>query len=243
MEGFLNSNREGLATGMNCPSVSSDPMRLQSINVGMPETVDMGIGPETTAIHKRSTDGPVRVSLAGLDGNEVADHKHHGGADQAVYVYFMDDYTHFERLLNRRFEPGTFGENLTVGGPGHEPFSSADCWIGDRIHVGDVEFEVTAPRIPCGVFARRMEHTKEFVARFRNEHRPGVYVRVIREGVVTVGDTVTIEPGERSLSVVELVQLWGARPDVDTIERVLAAPVAERVRTEYDRKVRAGRSA
>lgn len=216
-------------------------MRLQSINIGMPETIDMGFGPETTAIFKAPTTGPVSVALSGLAGNDVADTVHHGGPDQAVYVYFADDYAHFERLLGRTLAPGTFGENLTIADNAGDrsQLGSADCWVGDRIHAGSAEFEVTAPRIPCGTLARRMGLTKDFVAEFRNQHRPGVYVRVIREGEVTVGDDVSIAPGERTVSVVELVKRWGARTDLATIERVLASPVAERVRADYDRKRRA----
>ena len=220
-------------------------MRLQSINVATPETVDMGIGPETTAIYKTSIDGPVEVGRDGIAGDQVANSKHHGGRDQAVYVYFTDDYAHFERLLGRTLQPGTFGENFTVGrsDEDHHTFGSADCWVGDRIRVGEVELEVTAPRIPCGVFARRMEHGKEFVSDFRNEHRPGAYTRVIQTGTVAADDAVSIEPGARSLSVVDLVELWGSRPDIESIERVLGAPVAERVRAEYERKLEADRSA
>ena len=214
-------------------------MRLQSINVGMPTTVDMGSGPERTAIHKTPVEGPVRVSRAGLAGNEVANHKHHGGVDQAVYIYFAADYSHFEQVLERELSPGTFGENLTIEHDAPNVISSADCWIGDRMHIGDVELEVTAPRIPCGVFARRMELTAAFPRQFLDEQRPGVYVRVLTEGEVTVGDEVSIVPGDRLLSVVELVQMWGTRPGPDLIDRVLAAPIAERTRRDYERKRRA----
>lgn len=214
-------------------------MRLQSINVGMPAIVDMGFGPEETAIYKTAVEGPVRVSQHGLAGNEVANDEHHGGVDQAIYVYFAADYSHFEQLLERDLAPGTFGENLTIDHDDSDEIGSADCWIGDRIHIGDVELEVTAPRIPCGVFARRMALTKDFPRQFRDQHRPGVYGRVLTEGEVTVGDRVSIEPGDRNLSVVELVQLWGTRPAPDVIDRVLAAPIAERTRRDYERKRRA----
>ena len=78
--------------------------------------------------------------------------------------------------MGREIAPGTFGENLTIS-----DLETAGLAIGDRIQVGDVCLEVTAPRIPCGTFAARMGDPG-FVARFRIAERPGAYCRVIREG-------------------------------------------------------------
>lgn len=210
-------------------------MRLQAINIGLPRTVDIGAGPESTAIFKTSVDGPVTLSTDGLDGDEVGDAKHHGGVDQAVYVYFESDYRHWEALLERSLEPGTFADNLTIA-DGVQGVSSHDLWVGDRLEVGPVVLEMTAPRIPCGTFARRMGLPASFIDRFRDELRPGVYARVLKPGPVTVGDPVQLTEGSRTLAIVELVELFGTRPDRETIERVLAAPVAGRVREDFERK-------
>jgi MOSC domain-containing protein YiiM len=214
-------------------------MRLEAISVGLPTTVDMGSGPETTAIIKTPVFGPVRITEQGLDGDAVGDTKVHGGPDQAAYLYFGADYTHWELLLGRPLPPGVFGDNLTIVGDEHRSasVSSRELWIGDRLSIGPVILEVTAPRIPCGTFARRMDLPKDFIDRFRGELRPGVYTRVIEPGLLSPGDPVHVIEGPRTLSIVELVELWGASPDADTIERVLAAPVAERVRDNYERKL------
>ncbi len=198
----------------------------------------MGAGPESTAIFKTSVDGPIQVTEDGLEGDAVGDTKHHGGPDQALYVYFGSDYAHWERLLDRSLEPGVFGDNLTINGLSERSstVSSKDLWVGDRLTVGSVELEVTAPRIPCGTFARRMELTASFIERFRSELRPGVYVRVIQPGQLTIGDGVSVVEGLRTVSIVEMVELWGQRPDADTIDRLLAAPISERDRTDFERK-------
>ena len=205
-------------------------MFLTSINVATPELIDLGNGPERTAIAKRSVTGPVSVGPEGLDGDQVADTRHHGGADQAIYVYTVEDYRHWEGLLGRELSPGIFGENLTVDG-----FSSGDVFVGDRLRVGTVVIELTAPRIPCGTFSRRMGESADFVERFRTELRPGVYCRVIEGGHVTVGDAVTLLPGERTVSIPDVVRLWGQKPDRPTLERLLAAPIDERSRARYER--------
>lgn len=213
-------------------------MKLAAINIGMPRTIDMGAGPESTAIFKTTVEGPIQVTENGLVGDAVADTNHHGGPDQALYVYFGADYVHWETLLDRPLEPGVFGDNLTIAGPSDRSstVSSKDLWVGNRLSVGPVLLEVTAPRIPCGTFARRMELPANFIERFRNEFRPGIYVRVLEPGEVTVGDGVSMFDGSRTVSVVEMVELWGQRPDADTIDRLLAARISERDRADFERK-------
>lgn len=213
-------------------------MRLAAINIGMPKTIDMGAGPESTAIFKTTVAGPVGVTRNGLVGDAVGDTKHHGGPDQALYVYFGADYTHWEKLLDRPLEAGVFGDNLTIAGPSDrsETVSSKGLWVGDRISVGPVTLEVTSPRIPCGTFARRMQLPASFIERFRNELRPGVYVRVLEPGDVTVGDPVSVTHGHRSVSIAEMVELWGTRPDAATLDRLLSAPISERDRADLERK-------
>ena len=213
-------------------------MRVGSINIGMPKTVDMGAGPESTAIFKTSVDGPIAVTGDGLAGDRVGDTKHHGGPDQALYVYFGADYAHWEGLLDRPLEPGVFGDNLTIEGESERSstVSSNELWVGDRLTVGPVTLEVTAPRIPCGTFSRRMELPASFIERFRKELRPGVYVRVLELGEVTVGDRVSVIEGPRTVSIVEMVELWGTGPDIETVDRLLAAPIAERDRADLERR-------
>jgi MOSC domain-containing protein YiiM len=67
--------------------------------------------------------------------------------------------------------PGAFGENLTIG-----TLESALFRIGDRLHIGEVILEVTAPRIPCDTFATRMGDPT-FIKRFRKAGRPELYCR------------------------------------------------------------------
>ncbi|MCP1502672.1 MOSC domain-containing protein YiiM [Curtobacterium herbarum] len=140
-----------------------------------------------TAIDKRPVDGPVRVRPLGLHADVQADRKHHGGEDQAVYVYADEDAAFFAEQLDRPIPPGLFGENLrTIG------VDVTGLVIGERLRVGDtLELEVTIPRIPCGTFARRMKVDK-WVKRFAEEGRPGAYLRVRKSGSVAAGDAVTV---------------------------------------------------
>ncbi|MCB9138395.1 MAG: MOSC domain-containing protein [Caldilineaceae bacterium] len=210
-------------------------MHLLSVNVGRPESIDVKGG--KTGIFKRPMSGPVHVGTYGLAGDAICDTKHHGGRDQAVYLYGVTDYAWWSAELGTELEPGTFGENLTVTG-----LESADCLIGDRFHMGSGEdaviLEVTAPRIPCVTLATRMGDPN-FVKRFRFAERPGLYCRVIRPGAVQAGDTVELVryKGE-TISAREMFRLFYApQPDEQTLRRHLAAPIAERGRTEKEEQL------
>jgi MOSC domain-containing protein YiiM len=69
-----------------------------------------------TAIDKRPRDGRVVVGELGLAGDTVCDTKHHGGPDQALYVYAREDAEFWATELDREIPPGQFGENLDTSG-------------------------------------------------------------------------------------------------------------------------------
>jgi MOSC domain-containing protein YiiM len=208
-------------------------MRLLSVNVGRERSIGDGKVSGKTGIDKRPVDRPVQVTSNGLTGDRICDTENHGGVDQAVYVYGVPDYAWWSETLGRELPPGTFGENLTI-----TELESADVFIGDRLLVGAVILEVTAPRIPCATLAARMEEPT-FVKRFRRAERPGVYCRVIQEGKVRAGDPVTLEGyrGE-TISVIEMFRdFFEPNTSEATIRRHLAAPVAVRDRVAREREL------
>lgn len=162
-------------------------MKLISVNTGKARMIDDGRSAFQTGIFKEPVPGPVQVTAEGLVGDSICDAKHHGGVDQAVYVYGSADYDWWAAELGRTLAPGTFGENLTIDG-----LASAALSIGDRICVGSAVLQVTAPRAPCRTLAARMGDPA-FVKRFRQAERPGFYCRVLQEGWVQAGDAVRLE--------------------------------------------------
>ena len=146
-----------------------------------------------TGIDKRPVGGPVSVSAPGprgsvaLDRDEVADARHHGGADQAVYAYAREDLDQWGRDLARELPDGAFGENLTTLG-----VDVTGALIGERWKVGsDVVLEVSRPRIPCATFAARMGE-RDWVGRFTAAAVPGAYLRVVTPGEIRAGDRIEI---------------------------------------------------
>jgi MOSC domain-containing protein YiiM len=188
-----------------------------------------------SGINKQGVDRPVAIGPLGLEADAICNEKHHGGPDQAVYVYGALDYDFWVAALGRALAPGTFGENLTIGGLESTRFS-----VGDRLHVGAVVLQVTAPRIPCATLAARMGDPR-FVKRFRQAERPGLYCRVLQQGVVQAGDAVVVEayPGP-TVTILEMFREFFA-PDnrPATLHRYLAAPIAIRDRTEKEARLRA----
>jgi MOSC domain-containing protein YiiM len=205
-------------------------VNLSSVNLGQRETLPGTAYTKPTGILKRRTSS-AEVTRDGLRGDFVADQQHHGGPDQAVYVYTAPDYDFWTAQLGEALEPGTFGENLTVSG-----LESAALRVGDRLRVGAVVLEVTAPRIPCGTLAARMNEP-QFVKRFRAAERPGAYCRVLEPGTVHVGDPVTLEPSPGvSMTLLELFRNWYEYKTLSraTVERTLMLPIAARLRATME---------
>lgn len=205
-------------------------MQLFSVNLGQERPIQNAKAVGKTGIYKLPVSEPIPITASGLTGDSICDIEHHGGPDQAVYVYGLPDYAWWSEVLGRELAPGTFGENLTL-----TELESAQVNIGDRFQLGTVSLEVSAPRIPCVTLARRMEDPT-FVKRFRAAERPGLYCRVIQAGSVQVGDQVTFERyhGE-TIPAIELFRDY-FDPNVSeaTIRRHLAAPIAIRDRVEKE---------
>lgn len=209
-----------------------ETMQLESINVGTIETVAHNDKSFVSGICKRPVVASVAIDEAGVRGDAVVDLEHHGGPDQAVYAYSADDYDWWARETGREFKAGLFGENLTIRG-----FPS-DMNVGDRLLIGELVLEATAPRIPCSTFAARMQDSG-FGLAFRKAERPGIYFRVLNSGDVSAGEAVTYVASESgSVPILELFRFYYALShDADTLRRYLNAPVASRFRTKIENKL------
>jgi MOSC domain-containing protein YiiM len=144
-------------------------------------------GGKPTAIDKRPAAGRVRIEPLGVVGDEIGDHKFHGGLDQAVYAFAREDYAHWEEELGRPLAAGSFGENLTTVG-----LDVQGARIGERWRAGECLLEVTDVRLPCATFAAFIGEP-HWVRRFAEHGVPGAYLRVIEPGEVEAGDPIAVE--------------------------------------------------
>ena len=201
---------------------------VHSINIGKAQPIP-GMKAKT-GIFKQPAQGPVAITKNGITDDAICDRRHHGGVDQAIYVYFCDDYAFWSRELGAEQVPGTFGENLTLSGQ-----DSAGTAIGDRLHIGDVVLEVTYHRTPCMTLAARMGDPG-FLKRFHRAGRPGAYCRVIVPGSIEAGMAMDYVPyvGER-ITVSELMALDGVRTlDPAFMRRALTTPLRDKTRFKYE---------
>src|SRR5215475_2425261 len=174
--------------------------RLLSVNVGLPQDVAWHGRTVHTAVWKRPVDGPQMVRRLNIDGDGQGDLAGHGGEHRAVFVYQIDSYRYWQEQLGRDdFTYGQFGENFTIAG-----LADDQVCIGDRYQIGEAVFEVTQPRVTCYRVGIRMDDP-QIPALLISHHRPGFYLRVLREGAVEAGDEIVqVAAGLEAMTVAEV---------------------------------------
>jgi MOSC domain-containing protein YiiM len=176
-------------------------MKLVSVNVGRPRTVEWRGRRVRSAIWKAPVAGRVRVTRLSLEGDKQSDLRVHGGPDKAVYAYPSEHYAYWARELpGADLGWGAFGENLTTEG-----LLEGDVRVGDRFEVGTAELQVTDPRMPCYKLGVRFERD-DMVKRFLTHGGSGFYLAVIREGEVEAGDPIRlVARGEQEVTIADVV--------------------------------------
>jgi MOSC domain-containing protein YiiM len=192
-------------------------MKLISVNVGQPRTVEWQGRMVDTSIFKTPVTGPVALRTLNLDGDRQADLSVHGGAHKAVYVYPSEHYDFWRGQLPDTDLPwGMFGENFTTTG------LLEDVQIGDRFRIGSAEVIVSEPRVPCYKLSLKFRRA-DMVKRFLVSGRSGFYVMVVKEGVVQAGDEIALlDRAEHSVSIADAVLLYASKqPDPATLRRAV----------------------
>ena len=159
-------------------------MHIVSLNTGRPQLRMRGGRQYSTAIDRTPAQGPVALSVGGLDGDRVSDERAHGGPERALCVFASENYAHFEHLLGRALPVPAFGENLTTSG-----LLEHDVCVGDEYRVGAARVQVTSPRVPCAKLAGK--HGEPLMARWVFESGCcGFYLRVLDTAPLCAGDVI-----------------------------------------------------
>ena len=80
---------------------------IVSVNVGKKTVIPrLGGGNLATGINKQPVSNAVDVDELGLVDDNVCNTIHHGGLDQAVYLYRQEDYDYWSQVLEREREEG-----------------------------------------------------------------------------------------------------------------------------------------
>jgi MOSC domain-containing protein YiiM len=195
-------------------------MQLLHVCIGKVHTHRINGQDVSTAYLKAPVDGPWRIELGGLEGNEIAVHT------DPVYAYAQDSYDFWARRLGvgrSDWAPGTFAENLTF-----TTLAADSLRVGDIVELGpEVRLVVAGPRVPCFKLTWRLGQPESFIREFALSGHTGVYFGVLRPGVVTPGDQLrVVEHAPDNPTVTETARLiFGEEaPSEELLERTLALP-------------------
>ena len=168
---------------------------------------------ETSAYRKDAVAHTVQISPLGLDGDEQADPRYHGGPDKALLHYAFDHYAQWrieQPQLQQHFTaPGAFGENISSTG-----LTEETVCIGDQYRLGTAIVEVSQGRQPCWKLGHRFDEP-QMIREVARTGRCGWYYRVVQTGSVTAGDVIELyQRPHPEWTVADVVaQLIGGKPN------------------------------
>ncbi len=167
-------------------------MLIESIQVGKSKAIEH-LGREIkTAIFKYPVEGKVFLKTLSLEGDEQADLRVHGGLDKALYAYPSDVYAEWRKLRpNDDFSNGAMGENLSMS-----TLPESEICVGDTYRIGEAIVQVTQPRFPCHKLGLKYKDMN-ILGDFMKLGRPGVYYRVLKEGLISKGQAMSILDREK----------------------------------------------
>ena len=186
--------------------------RVLAVSTGKVAALFPGDDQVLSAIRKSpvsTLDRPVAVPVKtlGIEGDEQADHRVHGGPRMAVYMYPNEHYRVWKTIrkqalaIEEDLPYGFMGENLSIEG-----LLENEIYVGDQIQVGEhadaALLVVTEPRVPCFKFNARMGF-KHAAKMMTQSGYSGWYCAVFREGFIRAGDLLRVIPGERVVRIDE----------------------------------------
>jgi MOSC domain-containing protein YiiM len=208
-------------------------MKLLSVNVGLPQEIEVNVKTVRTSIWKHPVQGRVHVSTLNLDGDQQSDLTVHGGVDKAVYLYPSEHYAYWRAELSEVDLPwGAFGENFSTEG-----ILEDQVRIGDRLGIGSAEFIVTQPRMPCYKLGIRFNR-RDIVKRFLESKRTGFYLAVLREGEVGEGDEIDfVQKQETGVTITDIVSLYSTDAhNQELLRRAIEVPALPQSWKDYFRQ-------
>lgn len=205
-------------------------MKIESLNIGRPITVDYNGKPLETGIYKVPVKDSVHLSVNGLQGDGQADLVNHGGPDKAICVYPLEHYAYWEEQLGKKLEYAAFGENITTTG-----LLETEVCIGDIYEIGTALLQVSQPRYPC--FKLSQKHgPSDMPVKVLTSGYSGFYLRVLREGEIAADDIIVKKQsgrGEVPVSQVLHVMEVGRKDKTGLAELIELDSLAEGIRSKF----------
>ncbi|HEX7064834.1 MAG TPA: MOSC domain-containing protein [Bacillales bacterium] len=209
-------------------------MKVVSLNAGKPVPATFNNKEVNTAIFKQPIHDSVYLSKVNLSGDAQGNLKVHGGPDKALCAYSYEHYSYWEEELDRRLEPATFGENLTLQG-----LTEGHIHIGDTFQFGEAVIQVTQPRQPCFKLAGKLNRP-DMIAKVRENGFSGYYFRVLKEGMVSKEEglkRIALHPMKVSIDLVNQV-LYHDQWNEPALRKILEVEeLAASLRESFEKKL------
>lgn len=178
-------------------------------------------GSRPSAIGKIQVDGELTLGDLGLEGDEQAEKKIHGGPDRALCQYPREHYADWIREFPQQadlFCAPAFGENLSAEG-----MTEKNVYIGDIFRWGEALIQVTQPRSPC--FKLNFHFAiSDMAQRIQNSGKTGWLYRVVAGGVVSCDAPLELASRVSDISVHEAGAIaWHMPFDDEQYHRLLSA--------------------
>lgn len=201
-------------------------MQISSLNIGKVKHYGWRNGADS-AIFKAPVNKSLKLSKTGLEGDEQADLKNHGGSDKAVLIIPEKNYSFFD--VREPF--GFLGENITLSDT-----DESQIRLGDQLQMGNVVLEVSQPRSPCWKLGE-INGSQMFVKNYSSSGRVGFYCRVLSEGELEQGlDVKKIYSDQTAPSIQRLFLAKHHAPKNDEDWQVIESGLAMECLSEAWRK-------
>ena len=218
----------------------SHPLSLGQVRSVLTGSIrPLGARQVPSAIDKQAVNGPQAVHALGLAGDQQADRRVHGGIDKAVHCYAWSHYAWWQAYYPQQplfGQPGAFGENLSLDG-----MTENDVCIGDVLQIGSARFAVSQGRQPCFKLNLRFAMS-DMAAQVQDSLRAGWYLRVLQEGTLQAGDSVTLlerpHPDYSVATLLALIRDRETRPAL--LDPVLQLPLPDSWRKLFAHRRAAG---
>lgn len=182
------------------------------------ETENCGV----SAIEKRMTEGALQLNALGLQGDEQAETRFHGGPDRVLCHYPREHYAFWKHQypeLESLFVAPAFGENISTQG-----MTEQNVYIGDLYQWGDAIIQVTQPRSPCYKL-NGLTGIADFAKIMQDNGRCGWLYRVVNKGKVSSDEPLVLLSRTSNISVKDAVAIAFHFPfDEEVYKQLLSAP-------------------
>lgn len=153
----------------------------------------------------------------GLECDQQADKKHHGGIDKAILIASNQHIKRFEDEYQTTLDNDAFGENILI-----DNLDEKDIHVGDIYKIGDCKIQITQPRQPCwkigAIFGKN-------VSRYITKHHAtGWYAKVLQEGEIRKSDLFELISRESPYSIYELSEFLKTKPSQDILDEIYSYP-------------------